>query len=194
MKKNKSIYITFIIIETLLIIFLSTFLYLKWYVPHNKELTLKNSIKAISFDSTNKLIEDIQNNDEIKLPVVNNDILNNSSWVNYGDNTIIVFKDGYFVWYGDSDLSSDDCLMGQFSYYEGKDAFNLLKEVTDEDINQTEIDSVLILDIVSIKIGGEETLEDKQSKYLFGYHQDEIMSFIDISSYSEYTFLEVESE
>lgn len=187
MNKNKKLYITVITLQTILILALGVFIYFNWYRPYKEEKDFKNDLSNVTLDDIS--FNSIDNN---KIPEIKNDLLNNTSWVNYKDNTIIVFKDGYFVWYLDNELSSDNCMLGEFTYYKGKDAFALLNSSLNVDIDKTEEDSVLILSILSYKENGIETLDNVQTKYLFGYHKNEIMNFVDILSYDEYTFFQLE--
>ena len=91
-------------------------------------------------------------------------------------------------------MTSDNAMIGKFSYYEGSDAFNLIESSMNVEMDKTDNDSVLILNIVSRKKDGEETLDSEQMKYLVGYHQNQVMSLIDILSLEEYSFVEVVSE
>lgn len=196
MKKNRG-FIIVSIIELILIIFLSVILINKWYKPYKEEQNFKNNIKNISVDNVNQIIADYQSEKEkeellASIPEINNDLLNNTNWVNYSDNNVIAFSDGYFVWYKDSDLTSDDAMIGQFSYYKGEKAFNLISDALGEDNARSENDSVLILNVLSDKTDGEETLENSKTLYLFGYNSDNLMTFIDISSYKEYTLLKID--
>ena len=196
MKKNRG-FIIVSIIELILIIFLSIILINKWYKPYKEEQNFKNNIKNISVDNVNQIIADYQSEKEkeellASIPEINNDLLNNTNWVNYSDNNVIAFSDGYFVWYKDSDLTSDDAMIGQFSYYKGEKAFNLISDALGEDNARSENDSVLILNVLSDKTDGEETLENSKTLYLFGYNSDNLMTFIDISSYKEYTLLKID--
>ncbi len=192
MKKNKGLYITVIILESLLVVTLSAFLYIKWYKPYKEEKDLRDSINNISSKDVDNIISNLKNNEEITVPVINNDLINNTNWVNYGDNNVIAFKDGYFVWYTDSNLTSDNAMIGQFSYYEGKDAFNLIESSMNVQMDKTDNDSVLILNIISYKKDGEETLDSAHTKYLFGYRKDKLMSYVDILTLDNYSFLECE--
>lgn len=196
MKKNRG-FIIVSIIELILIIFLSIILINKWYKPYKEEQNFKNNIKNISVDNVNQIIADYQSEKEkeellASIPEINNDLLNNTNWVNYSDNNVIAFSDGYFVWYKNSDLTSDDAMIGQFSYYKGEKAFNLISDALGEDNARSENDSVLILNVLSDKTDGEETLENSKTLYLFGYNSDNLMTFIDISSYKEYTLLKID--
>lgn len=196
MKKNRG-FIIVSIIELILIIFLSVILINKWYKPYKEEQNFKNNIKNISVNNVNQIIADYQSEKEkeellASIPEINNDLLNNTNWVNYSDNNVIAFSDGYFVWYKDSDLTSDDAMIGQFSYYKGEKAFNLIGDALGEDNTRSENDSVLILNILSDKTDGKETLENSKTLYLFGYNSDNLMTFIDISSYKEYTLLKID--
>lgn len=196
MKKNRG-FIIVSIIELILIIFLSVILINKWYKPYKEEQNFKNNIKNISVDNVNQIIADYQSEKEkeellASIPEINNDLLNNTNWVNYSDNNVIAFSDGYFVWYKNSDLTSDDAMIGQFSYYKGEKAFNLISDALGEDNARSENDSVLILNVLSDKTDGEETLENSKTLYLFGYNSDNLMTFIDISSYKEYTLLKID--
>ena len=196
MKKTRG-FIIVSIIELILIIFLSVILINKWYKPYKEEQNFKNNIKNISVDNVNQIIADYQSEKEkeellASIPEINNDLLNNTNWVNYSDNNVIAFSDGYFVWYKDSDLTSDDAMIGQFSYYKGEKAFNLISDALGEDNARSENDSVLILNVLSDKTDGEETLENSKTLYLFGYNSDNLMTFIDISSYKEYTLLKID--
>ena len=196
MKKNRG-FIIVSIIELILIIFLSVILINKWYKPYKEEQNFKNNIKNISVDNVNQIIADYQSEKEkeellASIPEINNDLLNNTNWVNYSDNNVIAFSDGYFVWYKNSDLTSDDAMIGQFSYYKGEKAFNLISDALGEDNARSENDSVLILNVLSDKTDGEETLENSKTLYLFGYNSDNLMTFIDISSYKEHTLLKID--
>ena len=196
MKKTRG-FIIVSIIELILIIFLSVILINKWYKPYKEEQNFKNNIKNISVDNVNQIIADYQSEKEkeellASIPEINNDLLNNTNWVNYSDNNVIAFSDGYFVWYKDSDLTSDDAMIGQFSYYKCEKAFNLISDALGEDNARSENDSVLILNVLSDKTDGEETLENSKTLYLFGYNSDNLMTFIDISSYKEYTLLKID--
>ncbi len=198
MKKNRG-FIIISIIELILIVFLGVVLFNKWYKPYKEEQDFKNSVKNISVTNVNQIITDFKDGQETKetlalIPEITNDVLNDTNWVCYSDNTVIAFKDGYFVWYKNSDLTTDNAMIGQFSYYKGEKAFNLIGDSLEEDMERSENDSILMLDIISNKVNGEETLESTQSMYLFGYNTGNLMTFIDISSYSEYTFVKVESE
>ena len=99
MKKNKGLYITVIVLEALLIVALGVFLYVKWYKPYKEEKDLKGSISNISFEDVNSIVSNLKDSEELILPVINNALLNETSWVNYNDNNIIAFKDDYFIWY-----------------------------------------------------------------------------------------------
>ena len=198
MKKNRG-FIIVSIIELILIIFLSVILINKWYKPYKEEQNFKNNIKNISVDNVNQIIADYQSEKEkeellASIPEINNDLLNNTNWVNYSDNNVIAFSDGYFVWYKNSDLTSDDAMIGQFSYYKGEKAFNLIGDALDEDNARSENDSVLILNVLSDKTDGEETLESSKTLYLFGYNNDSLMTLINISSYKEYSFLKIDND
>ena len=198
MRKSKK-FIIICVIELIVIGFLAYVLYAKWYIPNKAENDFNNSIKNISVDNVNQIISDYQAEKEkeellASIPEVNNDLLNNTNWINYNDNNVIAFSDGYFVWYKDSNLTSDNAMIGQFSYYKGEKAFNLIGDVLDENTERSEKDSVLILNVLSDKTDGEETLESSKSLYLFGYNSDNLMTFIDISSYKEYTFLKIDDD
>ena len=198
MKKNRG-FIIVSIIELILIIFLSVILINKWYKPYKEEQNFKNNIKNISVDNVNQIIADYQSEKEkeellASIPEINNDLLNNTNWVNYSDNNVIAFSDGYFVWYKNSDLTSDDAMIGQFSYYKGEKAFNLIRDALGEDNARSENDSVLILNILSDKTDGEETLDSSKALYLFGYNNDSLMTLINISSYKEYSFLKIDND
>lgn len=198
MKKNIGLIIVNIL-ELAVIVLLCVFLYNKWYVPNKEETNFRDSIKNISVDNVNQIIEDYQSEKEkeellASIPEVNNDLLNDTNWVNYSDNNIIAFSGDYFVWYKNSDLSSDNALIGQFYYYKGEKAFNLISEALGEDTQRSENDSVLILNILSDKTDGEETLENSKALYLFGYNNDNLMTLINISSYKEYSFLKIDND
>lgn len=178
-----------------------TYLLVKmWIVPAAKQSELVNEIKGVSSDKVSELVDayNTETNaeeepNEIVVPEVTNDLIDNTSWVNYNDNTLIAFKDGYFVWYSDDSMSSDNCILGQFELYTGEDAFNLLSNTIDDEIEQSDTDSVLIMQILSKKVDGEETLGSPTNMYMFGYYTESIMSYIDLASYEEYVFLRVDS-
>lgn len=188
-----------------------TYLLVKeWIIPASKQNELASEIKSVPSSKVNEVVDaynaeleakaqeeaEAQETNSTVVPTMMNDTINNTSWVNYTDNTIISFQDGYFVWYDDDSMSSDNCSLGQFEFYVGKDAFNLLSGLFDDNgLEPTDVDSVLIMTVASKKVDGEETLESPTHLYLFGYYTDSIMSYIDLPTYTEYTFLRVsESE
>ena len=198
MKKNKKI-IIISIIELVLIVFLGYILYSKVYVPNKKDTEFKDSIKNISVNNVNQIINDYQTEKEkeellASIPEINNGLLNETNWINYSDNNVIAFSDDYFVWYKDSKLTSDNAMIGQFSYYKGEKAFNLISNYLDEDAERSENDSVLILNVLSNKEDGEETLESSQTIYLLGYNSGNLMTYIDISSYKEHSFVKIDND
>lgn len=179
-----------------------TYLLVKmWIIPASKQSELANEIKGVSTDKVNELVDAYNTEIEAKessndavIPETSNDTINDTLWVDYNDNSIVTFKDGYFVWYADDSMSSDNYMLGEYEFYVGSDAFNLVSDLFDSDFEQTDVDAVLIMKIASKKVDGEETLESSTNMYLFGYYTESIMSYIDLTSYKEYTFLRVNSD
>ena len=179
-----------------------TYLLVKmWIIPASKQSELANEIKGVSTDKVNGLVnayntevESKESSNDAVIPETSNDTINDTLWVDYNDNSIVTFKDGYFVWYADDSMSSDNYMLGEYEFYVGTDAFNLVSDLFDSDFEQTDVDAVLIMKIVSKKVDGEETLESSTGMYLFGYYTESIMSYIDLTSYKEYTFLRVNSD
>lgn len=200
-KKKHTGLIISLIITILIIATLMFALYKMWFVPSQKQSELVNEIKDVSpnkvselVDNYNSEVEAQEEASQITIPDMTNDVIDNTSWVNYDDGTVISFKDGYFVWYSDDSMSNDNYLLGEFELYTGKDAFNLLRNVVDTELEQADTDSVLIMKVMSKKVDGEETLEEETDLYLFGYYTETIMSYIDLTTYNEYTFLRVDTE
>ena len=203
-KKSRSLIIT-IIVLVIAVVGLAGLLVVKWIKPVLQQNELKSEIKNVSTEKVNELIEaektaeaeeetEANEASELVMPTVSNDTINGTTWVNYDDNSIIVFDDGYFVWYADKSMSSDNYTLGKFEFYVGKEAFNIVTGLFDEEFEQTDVDSVLIMEIVSKKVDGEETTETSDYKYLFGYYTEDVMSYIDLKSYDEYTFLRVNTD
>lgn len=200
-KKKHTGLIISLIITILIIATLMFALYKMWFVPSQKQNELVSEIKDVSPNKVSELVDNYNSEidaqeeaSQITIPDMTNDVIDNTSWVNYDDGTVISFKDGYFVWYSDDPMSNDNYLLGEFELYTGKDAFNLLRNVVDTELEQADTDSVLIMKVMSKKVDGEETLEEETDLYLFGYYAETIMSYIDLTTYNEYTFLRVDTE
>lgn len=195
MKKEKA-YKIIIIFGTILLFVASTLLYKYCYIPYKENTKMIENFKNNEPLDFNKDIDNFKIENEKKeflnsMPTKNNDVLNGTKWLDSESGSLIVFEENYFIWYLDDKVSSENAMFGQFSYYEGEKAFNLLKENT-KDLERTKNDTVLILTIRSYKINNKETLEEEQVKYLFGYGAEKIKNFIDISTYQKHSLIKID--
>ena len=191
----KKLLIVLNVLELVVIVTLCSFLYSKWYLPYAQTTEYKNCIKNISTDNVNQILISYQAEKEkektlTSIPEKSNEILNGTNWICYTDKSVIAFSENYFIWYKDSNITNDNAMIGQFSYYKGDNVFNMLGDSL-QDYERSEDDNVLIIELLSKKEEGEEILETTQFMYLFGYSTGEIMTFIDISSYKEYEFVKI---
>ena len=122
-----------------------------------------------------------------------NESLVGKVWYNKADNSPLVFIDGQnFVWYQDDKHSSDNALAGTYEFYYGPDAYSVIEDRFENDSKpeDSELSSVMILNVLSAKDNGKELVDSSFEVVLFGNSDIEFseFSYIDMDSLDQYYF------
>ena len=122
-----------------------------------------------------------------------NESLIGKVWYNKADNSPLVFVDGQnFVWYQDEKYSSDNALAGAYNFYYGRDAYKVIEErFEDGTVPQgSDLSSVMLLEVLSAKVDGEEIASESFQVILFGNSDVDLseFSYVEMDSLEQYYF------